>query len=270
NIAEATTEPAGGPTEPPSGLTAEAASQTEIDLAWTDDSDNEDAFHIERCTGAGCVVFEEAGEAPANATSFEDTGLAAGTTYRYRVRARAGTEYSSYSNTVEAATLPATGGALLSDDFNDGVMDASKWFLGQLSRSASNYDPLIAVSETGGELVITPRSSYSSASYGGYVSNAEWDLTGRSATVQAAIAQNNAVSIFSVGIDKDNWYSFRAKGKTLYMESRIDGSTSKTSVRYDAVAHRFWRIRHDAGTDTIRFETSANGAIWTSLRSIHR
>src|SRR5690606_8801259 len=132
NIAEATTEPAGGPTEPPSGLTAEAASQTEIDLAWTDDSDNEDAFHIERCTGAGCVVFEEAGEAPANATSFEDTGLAAGTTYRYRVRARAGTEYSSYSNTVEAATLPATGGALLSDDFNDGVMDASKWFLGQL------------------------------------------------------------------------------------------------------------------------------------------
>jgi hypothetical protein len=139
-----------------------------------------------------------------------------------------------------------------------------------LSRSASNYDPLVQVTETGGQLVITPRSSYSPSSYAGYVSASEWDLTGRTASVEAQIPASNAVSIFSVGLDKDNWYSFRSKGKTLYLESRIGGSTSKSSVKYNSVDHRYWRFRHESGTDRIYFETSSNGMAWTARWNVLR
>jgi tartrate-resistant acid phosphatase type 5 len=116
NIAEATTEGASGPTEPPTNLAATATSHSEIDLTWTDDSDNEDAFHIERCGGSGCSIFEEIAEVGANQTTLSDNGLSPGTLYRYRVRARAGLEFSSYSNIAEATTHTTGSTPLLADN----------------------------------------------------------------------------------------------------------------------------------------------------------
>ena len=77
----------GGPPSAPSDLTATAASSSQINLAWTDGSNNESGFKIERCTGAGCTNFAQVGTAAANATSYTDTGLAASTSYTYQVRA---------------------------------------------------------------------------------------------------------------------------------------------------------------------------------------
>ena len=100
--------PASGTTAPaaPTNLTATAASATQINLNWLDNSNNETGFIIERCTGAGCSNFALVTTTAANATTYNDGGRASGTTYTYRVRAtNAGVDSA---NTLSAsATTPS-------------------------------------------------------------------------------------------------------------------------------------------------------------------
>ncbi len=49
--------------------TATAASTTQINLQWTDNSTNEQGFEIERCSGSGCLNFGPVRTMGANATS---------------------------------------------------------------------------------------------------------------------------------------------------------------------------------------------------------
>jgi hypothetical protein len=83
-------------------------SSTQINLAWTDNSNNEDGFRIERCAGAGCVDFAPIGSTGAGAMSFANTGLSANTTYRYRVLAFNAGGTSNYSLEAEATTPAAS------------------------------------------------------------------------------------------------------------------------------------------------------------------
>ena len=96
----------GGGSHPaaPTSLTATAISDTEINLAWTDNqgSPAEDGFKIERKAGAG--AFVQVGTAASNATSYADSGLTASTLYTYRVRAYRGTKNSGYSNEASDTT----------------------------------------------------------------------------------------------------------------------------------------------------------------------
>ncbi|MGH9531679.1 MAG: fibronectin type III domain-containing protein, partial [Terriglobales bacterium] len=95
---------------PPSNLSATAASSSQINLAWSDNSDNEDGFRVERCTGnvAFCDAnpgnFSQIAELPANSNAYNDSGLSASTTLSYRVRAFNGVGNSAYSNTDDATT----------------------------------------------------------------------------------------------------------------------------------------------------------------------
>ena len=270
NIAAGTTPIAGGPTEPPSNLMATAISSSGINLSWTDDSDNEDGFKIERCTGGGCTNFAEVARVSANSSGYSDTNLIAQSTYVYRVRAFAGLIDTAYSNSAQATTL-STQAATVSDDFNDGVRDATLWSLGILSRSSSSFDPSVSVVESGGRLVITPNSTVSGSRFGGYLFFSTWDMTGGRASVEAAqVTTGAAATVFSIGTNKDNWYGFRLKGSTLYLERRISGSTSSQKIKYNALMHRFWRIRHNATSDSIVYETSADGAGWSAAFTVAR
>ncbi len=90
----------------PTGLTANAVSQNQIDLTWTDNSSDEDSFSIERSPD-GASGWVEVGTVPSDTTTYNDTGLGCNANYYYRVRARAGTDqYSDYSN-VDGATTQA-------------------------------------------------------------------------------------------------------------------------------------------------------------------
>jgi hypothetical protein len=91
----------------PTGLTAAAVSSSQINLAWTDNANNETGFKIERCQGAGCSNFAQIATTGANVTTFSNTGLTASTSYSYRVRATNLGGDSAYSNTA-SATTPAT------------------------------------------------------------------------------------------------------------------------------------------------------------------
>ena len=91
------------PPAAPTGLGASAASQTQINLSWTDASDNESGFRIERDSGGG---FAEIATVGAGVTAYPDTGLTANTPHSYRVRATNAGGDSDYSNTANATTLP--------------------------------------------------------------------------------------------------------------------------------------------------------------------
>ena len=104
NTASATTQAGATGPAAPTGLTAAAVSASQINLAWTDNASNETGYTVERCTGASCSTFAQVASLPANTTSYQNTGLAASTTYRYRVRAFNGTLVSGYSNVASATT----------------------------------------------------------------------------------------------------------------------------------------------------------------------
>lgn len=111
SIASATTQAAGDTTAPsvPTGLSATAASASRIDLTWnaSTDSVGVTGYRLERCQGSSCTNYSEI--ATPSGTSYANTGLAASTAYRYRVRARdAAGNNSGYSTAVSATTQSAS------------------------------------------------------------------------------------------------------------------------------------------------------------------
>jgi hypothetical protein len=82
-------------------------SSSAIALSWADNSANENGFRVERAaspTGTWSVVVSTG----SNATSWTNTGLAAGTTWHYRVRAFNLNGESAVSGSASATTMTAT------------------------------------------------------------------------------------------------------------------------------------------------------------------
>jgi titin len=94
------------PPDAPSGLTANAVSSIQIDLSWTDNSDDETGFKIEKKTGSG-GTYAQIGTVGAGVTNYSSTSLGPSTTYYYRVRAYNGTSNSDYCDEASATTLLA-------------------------------------------------------------------------------------------------------------------------------------------------------------------
>ena len=91
------------PLNAPSNLVA-IASGTNITLSWTDNSDNETGFKLERSL-SGVNSWTQIAVISANTTFYGDTGLSPGTAYDYRIRSYTASSNSSYSSTATATTL---------------------------------------------------------------------------------------------------------------------------------------------------------------------
>lgn len=87
----------------PSNLSADNATEGQITLNWTDNSDDEDGFSVERSLTMDSG-FTEVGTVNANVTTYTDMGLAPGTQYYYRVRATRGMDVSMYSSVINSMT----------------------------------------------------------------------------------------------------------------------------------------------------------------------
>lgn len=90
----------------PANVTATPVSQTQVDLTWAASLDNRavTGYRLQRCTGASCTNFVQI--SMPTATTHSDTGLAAGTTYRYRLNAYdAAANESAFSTPVDVTTL---------------------------------------------------------------------------------------------------------------------------------------------------------------------
>ena len=128
-----------GPPTQPGTLTATAVSGSEVDLSWGASSGSVSGYLIERCQGASCTSFTQIAAPAGTGTSYKDTGLSAGTSYSYRVRATdtAG-DLSPYSNTATAVTLtpPSAPGTLTATAVSGSEVDLS-W--GASTGSVSGY-----------------------------------------------------------------------------------------------------------------------------------
>jgi subtilisin family serine protease len=88
---------------PPSNLNAAAESKTQVLLTWTDNSQGESGFSVERRQSGG--QFGEISTVSADQMTYTDSTVQAGKTYTYRVRAFNAGSYSAYSNQT-TVTLP--------------------------------------------------------------------------------------------------------------------------------------------------------------------
>ena len=95
------------PPAAPTDLNADAPACNQIDLSWTDNSDNEDGFEIERGTDGS--NFNQIDTVEANVNTYNDTGLAEETQHWYRVRAYNDAGDSDYSTTASATTSSCGG-----------------------------------------------------------------------------------------------------------------------------------------------------------------
>lgn len=103
NTATATTSAAGpAPPSAPINLTVTTMSATRIDLKWTDTSNNEVGFRIERSPDGN--TFTEIATVGENATAYSNTGLTCNTFYHYRVRSFNTAGNSAFSNNAKKKT----------------------------------------------------------------------------------------------------------------------------------------------------------------------
>jgi hypothetical protein len=195
--------------------------------------------------------------------------LANGTTYKGK--ASDGTDIGVNQDAIEAAIGSSSGspsGVLMSDDFNDNVRDTTKWNIGTLHDNRFNSS--VQVTETNQQLRITTPQSV--LGYSGYVTASTWDFTNARTSVeviQTVSAGNDTV--FALGLDYNNRYRFVVEDAVLYFQYIVSGgSSSSTSVPYNATQHRFWRFRHNPTGDQIVFETSSDGTNWVVRRSVNR
>jgi fibronectin type 3 domain-containing protein len=87
----------------PANLTATASGGSRVNLVWSDRSDNENGFVIERSSDAG-ASWTPLTTLATDATSSSDTTVVPGTSYRYRVKATGNAGDSEYSNTATVTT----------------------------------------------------------------------------------------------------------------------------------------------------------------------
>ena len=91
------------PPPAPENLIASAASPSQINLSWADNSTNESGFNIERATSS-TGPWTQIVSLAANVMTYQNTGLGASTTYYYRAYAYNKNGNSGYSNTANATT----------------------------------------------------------------------------------------------------------------------------------------------------------------------
>lgn len=101
-IATATTHPL--PPGAPGALSATTVSTSEIELSWNAPAGPIDEYRVERATGGGGFTLRAT--LPGSATGYDDRGLAAATTYTYRVQACNTGGCSAFSNPASATTYP--------------------------------------------------------------------------------------------------------------------------------------------------------------------
>lgn len=124
----------GEPTLPvaPGGMSAAPASSSQINLTWSDNSNNEDGFKVERKTTGSYIEIADLGS---NVTSYNDTGLSASTQYTYRARAYNTAGNSSYSNEASATTQSGGGGGTTTED----IFVSEDAYIRGGSNSGANY-----------------------------------------------------------------------------------------------------------------------------------
>jgi len=182
------------PPTAPTNLAVTGSTTTSISLSWTASTDNVGvtSYEILRAPGTTGGTFAPVGTS--TTTTFSNTGLSAGQTFRYQVRARdAAMNNSPVSNTVTGMTQ--TGGGDTTPPSAPGTLSASgttqtttnlSWGAATDNVGVTGYDILRAPGATGGTFAVVGTSTTTSATAGGLTANTTYRFQ-----VRARDAANN-------------------------------------------------------------------------------
>lgn len=133
----------------PAGLTVEALDETRIDVAWTDRSEYEEGFELQRAVGPEADWIPVYPSLASGTESIAETSLDSGTGYAYRVRAIDGGGESEWSNEAAAITayeigdMGPAGGTVFFDDLDDGEPDEHReWRYMELAPESTQWTTL--------------------------------------------------------------------------------------------------------------------------------
>lgn len=142
------------------------------------------------------------------------------------------------------------------DNFNDNVLDTSKW-------SVWTTGDVVETNQTATILSTT------ASSYKGMQSVSYWSLTASHVHVEvphALTGLSSASTYLQLAMDSQHTISFYSTGSVLGAEYQVNGTyTTITTTPYSPTTHRWWRLREDGGF--LYYEYSADGAAWTAFAS---
>jgi hypothetical protein len=160
---------------------------------------------------------------------------------------------------------------LLAYYFNNASLDTSKWLANNLFSGFT--DASVALNETTTFAIGPLKQNTDGSHYNGIRSVSAFDFTGAYAYVQLAQGPNPLTAgdaFFTIGKDVDNCYRMYVVSGNLIIQKKIGGSKGTLlTVTYNSSNHAFWRIRHDAISGQVVFETAPSNAgvpgTWTQL-----
>ncbi len=158
---------------------------------------------------------------------------------------------------------------IMSDNFNDNSRDTNLWDLGSLFGFTSAG---VTINEVSSELEMSVPANTTNVA-GGYISKKYYDFTGGSVTVRPINLPGNTEEEqfhLTVGYEGSYLYSIYYYKNKVRFRYTVGNTVSSTSLNYNSAQHKYFRISHDAATDTINFQTSSDNATWTTQRSVAR
>jgi hypothetical protein len=87
-------------------------------------------------------------------------------------------------------------------------------------------------------------------------------------SVQAVSQAGWCENFLELELNANNYFLIQVGAGNMIFRSRVNGVNDQTSIPFDGVANRFWRIRHDANANAIYFETSANESVWLTRKTV--
>jgi uncharacterized protein len=195
----------------PSNLNATAFSNKRIDLTWSDNSNNETSFRLQRRQPGGSWL--EIATIPVNTKLYSDTGLSNETTYQYRILASNTEATSNPSNMASATTLgepiPSIPSSLVaSASFMNQVdlswvdtSDNEEWFVLQRKVGNGGFVDLVTLAQNSSSYLdkgLSPSTNYtyrvsSANASGGSTPSKEAAVTTPSVPVPAAPSELQSI-----------------------------------------------------------------------------
>ncbi len=254
----------------PTGMSATAVSDSQINLNWVDNADNEGDYRLER-SDDGVAGWGAIASLGANSTSYSDTGLAASNDFFYRVAAHNSAGYSAY-DTANATTndpLPfvdyvaqaqstsegSVSGALINTHFNDGLVQSitERQIGGNARKSRSSLSHRWTFNVAPGTTGMTlSANAWSSGSSDGDDFQFQWSTDGSS--------YSNAFSVSSLSPDNQQSTVLPVDlSGTVYVRV-IDTDNRRGTVALDTVFVNHLVIRADNMPVTPPADPSGLGA----------
>ncbi len=199
----------------------------QLTLTWTDNSDNEDGFYIERKTGTG-GAYARIGQVGANVTTYVDSsGLASTTTYCYQVQAFNTFGNSTYSNEACATTPQSFSLAVVKAGTGNGTVTSTPAGITCGTSCSASYDSGTSVTLSA---TAASSSTFTGWSGGGCSGAGSCTLTlTTTRTVTATFTPSSPLTLTSLSADRS---SPQPPGTTITFTATATGGTAPYQYKW--------------------------------------